>query len=748
MNLSKPLRGVSRFLHFLFVQCRMYLPRQQCLSFVPSSNAHQSRIGPIFVINLDRQPDRWTDVLRELACILDAVGKPLSERVVRYSACDAQTDADQLLDGGEVEPFYTLGDQLFVEPQPNALPDEFDLTRPIRMSPAEVAVARSHIGVWKAIAQSTAAYALVLEDDVWVERGFGRTIDQAWREMEDADRTGPAFDVFYVSYKEARYGAPKELVSRNVFRPERGIWYLSGYVLSRKGAQTLLGLLPSRGPIDLWLNHKFQEMDVRALRRPVINQRLDTPSTNSYSILPALRRIGVLDDCDTALFHQRPVQSPVFAFGAPGSGLSSLAMALSMLGYSCCSDLDEIPEYEVEKLMARRAHRIFNAYVNIGSLRPHVRALMSRYPRAKFIVTGDVERTADGLLDALAGADVVRLNGEDASSWRVLCEHLRLPPPATQYPVFRDIGQRRFRRAAVDTQSVRPARRLRYDRSPWVVEPRAGWSGISASMSENSEPLSSRVSFEDDLADAQWARWLLRNDTFAGNLGLFRPKNVTAQPGEGLSLAVIQEPLGVRNFSAASISSRGTFLYGRFETILQATSVSGLVTGFFLHRDSPRQEIDIEITGNRPDRLLVNVFYSPGAEGAKFDYGYRGTPAAVPLGFDASEAAHRFAIEWDPCEIRWFVDGELVHRRAAWNPTPIPDLPMTLHVNTWPTRSRELAGRLALHSLPASAIVRSIGVDAGGCERACEILVDFINVDPQQHQRVGIATLAYIVRVG
>ena len=231
-------------------------------------------------------------------------------------------------------------------------------------------------------------------------------------------------------------------------------------------------------------------------------------------------------------------------------------------------------------------------------------------------------------------------------------------------------------------------------------------------MSEQSEPLRSRVSFEDDLADAQWARWLLRNDTFAGNLGLFRSKNVTAQSGGGLSLAVIQESLGVRKFSAASISSRGAFLYGRFETILQATSVSGLVTGFFLHRDSSRQEIDIEITGNRPDRLLVNVFYNPGMEGAKFDYGYRGTPAAVPLGFDASEAAHRFAIEWDPCEIRWFVDGELVHRRAAWNPTPIPDLPMTLHVNTWPTRSRELAGRLALRSLPASAIVRSIGVDA------------------------------------
>jgi hypothetical protein len=107
----------------------------------------------------------------------------------------------------------------------------------------------------------------------------------------------------------------------------------------------------------------------------------------------------------------------------------------------------------------------------------------------------------------------------------------------------------------------------------------------------------------------------------------------------------------------------------------------------------------------------VNVFYNPGTDGAKFDYGYRGTPAIIKLGFDASKTLHRFTIEWDPCEIRWFVDQKLVHRRAIWNPTPIPHLPMTLHVNTWPARSRELAGRLARRALPASAIVRRVAVD-------------------------------------
>ena len=91
--------------------------------------------------------------MRELGRILDARGMPLFDRVVRYSACDAQADPPELVDRTVVQPFYTLGDQLFVEPQPDAVPDVFDL---------------------------------VLEDDVRFERGFGRVLDQAWREMKDA----------------------------------------------------------------------------------------------------------------------------------------------------------------------------------------------------------------------------------------------------------------------------------------------------------------------------------------------------------------------------------------------------------------------------------------------------------------------------------------------------------------------------------------------------------------------------------
>src|ERR1700674_2534918 len=141
------------------------------------------------------------------------------------------------------------------------------------------------------------------------------------------------------------------------------------------------------------------------------------------------------------------------------------------------------------------------------------------YPRAKFILldgtAGKAELRSGGELDIPKGADVANLHGEDVNTWRALCEHLRLAPPGASYPVVREIGQRQYRRITVESLTTRPAKRLRHDRSPWVVEPSAAWVGISASGLEwpESSP-ASRVHFEDDLSDIHLSRWMLRNDTF------------------------------------------------------------------------------------------------------------------------------------------------------------------------------------------------------------------------------------------
>lgn len=143
--------------------------------------------------------------------------------------------------------------------------------------------------------------------------------------------------------------------------------------------------------------------------------------------------------------------------------------------------------------------------------------------------------------------------------------------------------------------------------------------------------------------------------------------------------------------------------------------MSGLVTGVFLHRNAPRQEIDIEFLGRDTTKLLINVYYNPGDEGARMEYGYRGTPEMLDLGFDAAEDFHNYEIEWTPAFIRWRVDGHLLRERLHWAPTPIPHLPMNFHVNLWHSRSRSLGGRLSRRDLPAQTAIRRLEIYSRPC---------------------------------
>ncbi len=717
MNLAVPSLNIVNYAFQFWRALLKALPKQNCQTFGVQSAQKPPRIEKIYVINLEREPGRWFKMRQELRQILDSSGGELLSLTERYVAVDAMNFlGDPALDA-DIDPFYTLEDQLFVEPQPLVSPADFELNAPIRMSRAEIAVARSHINVWRQVAASNHAYALILEDDVWFHRSFARDLDEVWHEVVGHSKKCKKFDILYLSYCEAKYGAPKTSLSDNVFRPLRGLWHLSGYILSREGAERLLQMLPCRGPIDLWMNHKFEVLEVRAVNKPIIYQRRDTKSTNTYSILPSLTNIGAINSERASSFNIRPTEKPVFVFGPQGSGHTSLAMALSMLGYRCCSDLEDLPSPELERLLEQKKGRVFDAYVNIGSLDASLKRLRGLYPSAKFLLTTADDVPADdpfrSIWDDLRGADIAVLHVETSNKWRVLCEHLRCAPPISSFPKLRDIGRRPAQPGTVVEVQEPKFKRHKWDKSPWVVEPRKWWRGIRPVAAVSGQGATGKfVQFNDYFEILQNTRWVLRNDTFTDNLALFRPSNVALRSGSGVELSVKSEALGVRDYSAASISSRDQYLFGKFEANMQASKVPGVITGFFLHRNSPRQEIDIEIGGHRPDQLLVNVFFNPGDDGAKFDYGYRGTPCVVSLGFDASEAYHRYTIEWSPCEILWKVDGRLVHRRGIWDPTPIPHLPMTLHINSWPTRSFQLAGRIDKRRLPGSALLGSVSVNA------------------------------------
>ncbi len=685
----------------------------------------------IYVINLDRQDVRWRQMRRELASIRYLGGSRLTNIVRRFSAVDARYCIDHPDD--ELQHEYSLADQLFVDPHP--LPDALRDVRSLRieMSRQEAAVARSHVAVWKLIAAGSPLYTLVLEDDVYFRRRFAKVFDRAWAELEHA-HGNPAFDLLYLAYAEALAGAEMAPVSRELLRPSRGVWQLSGYVLSKRGAQRLLNLLPVRGPVDLWINHQFETLDVLAMRRPVIQQRLDCPSSNSYSVLPILSKIGVLTREKPSTISVKPLPSPVFAFGTHGTGLTALATALSMLTYRCCSDVAALPDGEHQALLRNQRERMFDAYVNVGSLKPHdLIELAKVYPRARFIVTTDDEKllgaTAVDVRHAVATGNgrlaptlhglrenwnrVLVLPAQHHDKWQLLCGFLGCEYPSHQYPDCTDQGQRALAGESDEARLLRlpKAIRLKWDSSPWIAD-RSEWPGLALEGSGcETHPKPNICGISERFESLNGATWTLRNDTFPSNLALFSPTNFEVA-GSAAHLTLREEHAVVREYTSAALSSREGYRYGRFVAELRPAKVAGLITGLFLHRDSPRQEIDIEFLGNDTTKLLVNVYYNLGYEGARLEYGYRGTPALIEMGFDAADDFHRYEIEWTPTAIRWRVDGRLVCQRVQWNPTPIPHLPMQFHFNLWHSRSTALAGKLARANLPAHAELRQVEVHA------------------------------------
>ena len=699
-------------------------------------------IQRIYVINLDRKPDRWRQTRREIARLRDRSGKPLTTISRRFSAVDARYYKG-LPSGELVQPHYSLADQLFVQPDPRIDGSMDSLTRSIEMTPQEVAVALSHIEVWKLIAESEQPYTLVLEDDVYFRRGFARTLDNAWSELMQRSGQVADFDIVYLSYLTADGEVPKRPFSERLFRPITGLWQMSGYVLSKSGAQKLLGLLPVRGPVDLWLNHQFRELEVFATRTPIVVQRPDLPSTNSYSVLPILAQVGTVTREKPLLVTRKAMPRPVFAFGKSGSGLTALAMALSMLGYRCCSDITALPTNEHVALLSKGRSRVFDAYVNVGSLEPHVLIKLARiFRQARFIMTAEIEeqiterkagpRDGAHVHEALLAEDdwsanssmqltgaipgnVLILPVQHRDKWELLCGFLGCDYPSYAYPECEDLAQRLLMVGLNEsTNALWPrVKQLKGDSSPWIVPRKKEWHGfpLADAVEAVRHNLGSSGCWpSNEFRELDTKIWELRDDTFPSNLALFRPSNFTIGTDKVAQLTLRNERTPVRQFTSASIASRRRYLYGRFEAEVRPSNVPGLITGVFLHRNAPRQEIDLEFLGRDTTKLLVNVYYNPGVEGTKLEYGYRGTPTIIDLGFDAASEFHRYEIEWCSASIRWRVDGRLVYERVLWDPTPIPHLPMQLNVNLWHSRSKELAGKLAEGDLPAQSYIRSIGI--------------------------------------
>jgi beta-glucanase (GH16 family) len=242
-----------------------------------------------------------------------------------------------------------------------------------------------------------------------------------------------------------------------------------------------------------------------------------------------------------------------------------------------------------------------------------------------------------------------------------------------------------------------------FDTDPWIVPFKKESSYCtqtpSAAPTAGSRSGNFKALRTDGFKTIDPTYWDRMDTTFFCNQAVFSPNNIVQMPEGGVKLNIERQAAQDRAYTAADLTTKDTpeanFKFGRFETVFKPTKEPGVVSSFFLYRFDPWQEIDAEFLGNDTTKILLNVFYNPGQPGDLYNYGLRGTPVVIDLGFDASLEFHRYAIEWEPEEIRWFVDDKLIHVRRAGLPTPIPQLPMRFHVNTWPICSEELAGKFS-----------------------------------------------------
>lgn len=171
-----------------------------------------------------------------------------------------------------------------------------------------------------------------------------------------------------------------------------------------------------------------------------------------------------------------------------------------------------------------------------------------------------------------------------------------------------------------------------------------------------------------------------------------------------------KETLGGNEYTSARLVTRdrASWTYGRMEARIKLPVGQGIWPAFWmLAEDSPyggwptSGEIDImEYLGHQPSRVhgtlhYGGVTYAPcrGNRGAVQGHCFTGTSYTLPTGAFPDDF-HVFAVEWEPTEIRWYVDDVLYQTQTYWYsgaaPFPAPyDQPFHLLLNVavggqWP----------------------------------------------------------------
>lgn len=182
-----------------------------------------------------------------------------------------------------------------------------------------------------------------------------------------------------------------------------------------------------------------------------------------------------------------------------------------------------------------------------------------------------------------------------------------------------------------------------------------------------------------------------------------------------ISLTLLLASLAqAKEYKGGEIQSKQSFHYGRFETRIYASDVSGVLSTFFLFEnegwknDHIWQEIDVEIFGKDPEnKWQTNVIYEKDAAGSTIH-----SEEIHTLSKDQKVSAwHVYTVDWTPDYIEWFVDGVSIRKFTDKEVLDVIGAkPMLLMFNCWSHESVEWVGELSPAQTPTYQYVDYVKV--------------------------------------
>ncbi len=151
-----------------------------------------------------------------------------------------------------------------------------------------------------------------------------------------------------------------------------------------------------------------------------------------------------------------------------------------------------------------------------------------------------------------------------------------------------------------------------------------------------------------------------------------------------------------KDYKGAEYRTKEAFTYGRFEVCYKPPKGDGFLASFFTYHEitSTKEwnEIDFEILGRYDHDVLVTSI-GPGQK-------IRNSHQWVP--FNTHEDFHRYAFEWTPDYIAWFIDGAEVYRQTQAHIAEFVHA-QKIMMNIWPPSWEPWAGKLDDRALPVFA---------------------------------------------